>query len=110
MPALCRDCLTEFDDGTRCPSCGRPRVVRHDELWTLGIAHMDCDAFFASVEKRDNPDLIDKKTAVGKILRQHADIVAEVARDFCIQQDRKELSDTDLWGGIEAAQGGCPLC
>ncbi|MEX0281725.1 MAG: DNA polymerase IV, partial [Arenibacterium sp.] len=44
MPALCRDCLTRFDTGTRCPACGRPRVLEHPELETLSIAHMDCDA------------------------------------------------------------------
>ncbi len=65
MPALCRDCLTQFDDGPRCPKCGRPRIVRHDELWDLSIAHMDCDAFYASVEKRDNPELRDKPVIIG---------------------------------------------
>ena len=65
MPALCRDCLTTFDGPGRCPACGRPRVVRHPELFSLGIAHMDCDAFFASVEKRDNPELADKPVIVG---------------------------------------------
>ncbi|MDJ0821778.1 MAG: DNA polymerase IV [Paracoccaceae bacterium] len=65
MPALCRDCLTEFDQGTRCPACRRPRVVQHDELWDLSIAHMDCDAFYASVEKRDNPELADKPVIIG---------------------------------------------
>ena len=65
MPALCRDCLTTFDAGARCPACRSPRVTRHPELFTLSIAHMDCDAFFASVEKRDNPDLADKPVIVG---------------------------------------------
>ncbi|WP_093993199.1 DNA polymerase IV [Flavimaricola marinus] len=65
MPALCRDCLTTFDGPGRCPNCGRPRVTRHDELFDLTIAHMDCDAFFASVEKRDNPELADKPVIVG---------------------------------------------
>lgn len=65
MPALCRDCLTTYHDGPRCPACRSPRVTRHAELFTLSIAHMDCDAFFASVEKRDNPALADKPVIVG---------------------------------------------
>lgn len=65
MPALCRDCLTPFDAGARCPACRSPRVVAHPELNSLSIAHMDCDAFFASVEKRDNPALRDKPVIVG---------------------------------------------
>lgn len=65
MPALCRDCLTRFDAGPRCPACRSPRVVAHVELDSLGIAHMDCDAFYASVEKRDNPALRDVPVIVG---------------------------------------------
>ncbi|MFY0693376.1 MAG: DNA polymerase IV [Paracoccaceae bacterium] len=65
MPALCRDCLTQFDDGPRCPGCRSPRVMSHPELFTLAIAHMDCDAFYASVEKRDNPELRDKPVIIG---------------------------------------------
>ena len=69
MPTLCRDCLA-FDDGAgpaprRCPSCHSPRLLSHPELFNLSIAHMDCDAFYASVEKRDNPDLADKALIVG---------------------------------------------
>ncbi len=65
MPALCRDCLHMFDAGDRCPACGRPRVMQHPELFDLSIAHMDCDAFYASVEKRDNPELRDKPVIIG---------------------------------------------
>ncbi|MFM7443708.1 MAG: DNA polymerase IV, partial [Tabrizicola sp.] len=65
MPALCRDCLTSFETGTRCPACRSPRVIEHAELTGLSIAHMDCDAFYASVEKRDNPGLRDQPVIVG---------------------------------------------
>ncbi len=66
MPALCRDCCQLFDHApAACPSCGSGRMLAHPELLSLSIAHMDCDAFYASVEKRDRPDLLDKPLIVG---------------------------------------------
>ena len=65
MSALCRDCLTTGGFERRCPACGSPRVVTHAELSELSIAHMDCDAFYASVEKRDRPELRDVPVIVG---------------------------------------------
>jgi DNA polymerase-4 len=66
MTSLCRDCLTvKAEDFDRCPACGHLRVVSHPALSTLAIAHVDCDAFYAAVEKRDRPDLRDKPLIVG---------------------------------------------
>ena len=68
MRALCRNCgwigaLGERPD--RCPQCGSPRLIAHEELTELSIAHVDCDAFYASIEKRDDPTLRDKPLIVG---------------------------------------------
>ena len=65
MPSLCRKCFNTFTEEGRCPICNSPLVVSHDELFNLNIAHMDCDAFYASVEKRDNPELADKPVIIG---------------------------------------------
>jgi DNA polymerase-4 len=66
LPGFCRDCFQPVTGRVdRCKSCGSPRLVRHREVDALSLAHIDCDAFYASVEKRDNPDLADKPVIVG---------------------------------------------
>lgn len=66
MFTLCRDCFhLSQDDSDACPRCGRHRVIRNKHITTLAIAHLDCDAFFAAIEKRDDPSLKDRPVIVG---------------------------------------------
>ena len=66
MSTFCRDCLADAATGTRqCGKCRSHRIVGHPELDDLSIAHLDCDAFYAAIEKRDNPALADKPVIVG---------------------------------------------
>ncbi len=80
MECLCRDCLQMFETQGRCPQCRSPRIVRSPELFQLGIAHMDCDAFYASVEKRDRPELADKPVIIGGGRRGVVSTACYVAR------------------------------
>ena len=66
MKAFCRDCFWQGEQAVqRCPVCASPRIVAHADLASFCIAHMDCDAFYASVEKRDRPELRDRAVIVG---------------------------------------------
>jgi DNA polymerase-4 len=66
---LCRDCLEllkpEDIQPNKAQNCTHRRTIAHPELSTLKIAHVDCDAFYATVEKRDNPDLTHKPLIIG---------------------------------------------
>ena len=81
MSALCRDCFwTSEPEPARCPRCASPRLVRHAELARLTIAHLDCDAFYASVEKRDRPELRDQPVIVGGGVRGVVTTCCYIAR------------------------------
>ncbi|MBX9617005.1 MAG: DNA polymerase IV [Caulobacteraceae bacterium] len=81
MKAICRECLWTGDDAvSRCPACGSPRVVCDPELDQLPIAHLDCDAFYASVEKRDRPELRDRPVIIGGGVRGVVSTACYIAR------------------------------
>src|SRR5262249_58500275 len=68
---LCRECgtllppVTTTDRLKRCPQCRSPRLLYHAELHDLEIGHIDCDAFYAAIEKRDNPELRNRPLIIG---------------------------------------------
>ena len=83
---FCRDCLADHDMAARrCGACGSPRLVRHHALPALTIAHIDCDAFYATVEKRDNPELADRPVIIGGGKRGVVSAACYVARTFGVR-------------------------
>jgi DNA polymerase IV len=86
MPGFCRDCRQDVSASlARCAACGSPRLLRHGELDMLSIAHVDCDAFYATIEKRDDPSLADKPVIVGGRQRGVVLTACYVARTFGVK-------------------------
>lgn len=86
MTSLCRDCFRLSDEAApRCPRCDSPRQLAHDELTRLTIAHLDCDAFYASVEKRDRPEVRDQPVIVGGGVRGVVTTCCYIARVYGVR-------------------------
>jgi DNA polymerase-4 len=86
MSGFCRDCRRDVAEAAaRCPTCGSPKVLRHPELEELAVAHVDCDAFYATIEKRDDPTLSDKPVIVGGGQRGVVLTCCYVARTFGVR-------------------------
>ena len=86
MPGFCRDCRSDAPEGmARCGACGSPRLQRHPQLDGLAIAHVDCDAFYATIEKRDDPTLADKPVIVGGRRRGVVLTACYIARTFGVR-------------------------
>jgi DNA polymerase-4 len=83
---FCRDCLADHELTTRrCSACGSPRLVRHHALPSLTLAHIDCDAFYATVEKRDNPELADRPVIIGGGKRGVVSAACYIARTYGVR-------------------------
>jgi len=83
---FCRDCLDDLDSTAgRCSRCGSPRLVRHPALPSLALAHIDCDAFYATVEKRDHPELADKPVIIGGGKRGVVSAACYISRTFGVR-------------------------
>ncbi|MEL6379283.1 MAG: DNA polymerase IV, partial [Pseudomonadota bacterium] len=89
-PFFCRRCLN-FEENAlaRCKVCETTSIsaptVTHPELFDLSIAHLDCDAFYAAIEKRDDPSLADRPVIVGGGRRGVVTTCCYIARTYGVR-------------------------
>src|SRR6201995_4847767 len=99
---FCRDCLADCEakafevKARRCASCGPLRLVQHRALEQLSLAHIDCDAFYATVEKRDNPEISDKPVIIGGGKRGVGSAACYIARTYGVRSAMPMFKALDL--------------
>ena len=85
---LCRSCRQPQLRGQHqepCRVCGARRWLAHPDLRDLTIAHIDCDAFYAAVEKRERPEWADKPLIVGGRRRGVVTTACYIARMYGVK-------------------------
>lgn len=96
-PGFCRDCLTDAaPQAKRCGACGSPRLLRHRTLAQLSLAHIDCDAFYATVTKRDRPEIADKPVVIGGGKRGVVAAACYIARTYGVRSAMPMYKALDL--------------
>jgi DNA polymerase-4 len=97
LPGFCRDCLTDAaPKALRCAACGSPRLLRHRALAHLNLAHIDCDAFYATVAKRDRPEIADKPVIIGGGKRGVVAAACYIARTYGVRSAMPMYKALDL--------------
>ena len=96
-PGFCRDCLTDAaPQAMRCTACGSPRLLRHPALGELSLAHIDCDAFYATVAKHDRPEIADKPVIIGGGKRGVVAAACYIARTYGVRSAMPMYKALDL--------------
>ena len=96
-PGFCRDCLSDAaPQALRCAACGSPRLLRHRALPHLTLAHIDCDAFYATVTKRDRPGIADKPVIIGGGKRGVVAAACYIARTYGVRSAMPMYKALDL--------------
>ncbi len=101
-PGFCRDCLADVSAYGPCVAMPAARRAwsATATLRQLTLAHIDCDAFYATVEKRDNPDIADKPVIIGGGKRGVVSAACYIARTYGVRSAMPMFKALDL----------CPRC
>jgi DNA polymerase-4 len=110
LQSACRDCLQTWQGaGDGCPHCGSVRIVSHSNLFDLSIGHIDCDAFYASIEKRDRPELASLPVIVGGGKRGVVSTCCYVARTYGVRSAMPMFKALKLCPGATVIRGRMEL-